>query len=67
MLRTDSLVLWIQVARGGSGAGSKVSYAYFVAFISLLNNMELIKKIYLQATSNRYDREVTKGTLASVK
>jgi len=52
----------LKVARGGSGASSKVSYAYFVAFISLLNNMELIKKIYLQATSNKYDAQVTKGT-----
>ena len=53
------------MARGGSGAGSKVSYAYFVAFISLLNNMELIKKIYLQATSNKFDIEVTKGIILS--
>ena len=49
----------IAVARSSSGASSKVSYAYFVAFISLLNNMELIKKIYLQATSNHHTVEVT--------
>jgi len=54
------------IARGGSGASSKVSYAYFVAFISLLNNMELIKKIYLQATMNRYDVEVTKEEMLQV-
>lgn len=53
----------IAVARGSSNASSKVSYAYFVAFISLLNNMELIKKIYLQATGNNYELEVTKEEL----
>ncbi|XP_052265323.1 electrogenic aspartate/glutamate antiporter SLC25A13, mitochondrial-like isoform X2 [Dreissena polymorpha] len=29
----------------------KISYAFFNAFISLLNNMELVKKIYLAATT----------------
>ncbi len=56
----------IAVARGSSNASSKVSYAYFVAFISLLNNMELIKKIYLQATGNNYELEVTKIFLSSI-
>ncbi|XP_076652552.1 calcium-binding mitochondrial carrier protein Aralar1 isoform X4 [Halictus rubicundus] len=41
-------------------SGRKVSFPYFMAFNSLLNNMELIKRIYLNATNgHRYD-EVTK-------
>lgn len=41
-------------------SGRKVSFPYFMAFSSLLNNMELIKRIYLNATNgHRYD-EVTK-------
>lgn len=66
LLTPDVKANLIAVARGGSGAGSKVSYAYFVAFISLLNNMELIKKIYLQATSNSMTVEVTKEELLQV-
>ena len=38
-----------------------VSYPYFVAFISLLSNIELIKKIYLNATNGSRTVEVTKG------
>lgn len=66
LLTPDVKANLIAVARGGSGTGSKVSYAYFTAFISLLNNIELIKKIYLQATSNRYDQEVTREELLQV-
>lgn len=41
-------------------SGRKVSFPYFMAFNSLLTNMELIKRIYLNATNgHRYD-EVTK-------
>ncbi|XP_076300525.1 calcium-binding mitochondrial carrier protein Aralar1 isoform X4 [Lasioglossum baleicum] len=41
-------------------SGRKISFPYFMAFNSLLNNMELIKRIYLNATNgHRYD-EVTK-------
>ncbi|KAJ8319625.1 hypothetical protein KUTeg_002827 [Tegillarca granosa] len=36
----------ITVALGGE-RHRKISYSYFIAFVSLLNNMELIKKIYL--------------------
>lgn len=43
--------------------GHKISFPYFMAFNSLLNNMELIKKIYLNAThGNRYE-SVTKDEL----
>lgn len=38
----------------------QVSYTYFIAFISLLNNMELVKKIYMAASQRDANREVTK-------
>ena len=44
----------------GQGGGQKISYAYFMAFISLLSNMELIKKVYLNATNGSRTTEVTK-------
>lgn len=40
--------------------GRKVSFPYFMAFNSLLNNMELIKRIYLNATNGHRYQEVTK-------
>jgi len=39
----------------------KISYAYFTAFISLLNNMELMKKIYMAATKRDKEGACTKG------
>jgi purine nucleoside phosphorylase len=48
---------------GGGKHTQKVSYSYFVAFISLLNNMELIRKIFLTSTKGNMSREVTKGNL----
>jgi hypothetical protein len=46
-------------------SGHKVSYAYFVAFISLLRNMELIKKVYLNATNGSRTAELTKVCLTT--
>ncbi|XP_015606454.1 calcium-binding mitochondrial carrier protein Aralar1 isoform X2 [Cephus cinctus] len=43
-----------------SQTGKKVSFPYFMAFLSLLNNMELIKRIYLNATNGHRNQEVTK-------
>ncbi len=40
--------------------GNQVSYAYFVAFISLLNNTELIKRVYLNSTQGSRTEAVTK-------
>lgn len=37
-----------------------ISYPHFVAFISLLNNMELIKKVYLTIANNHENREISK-------
>ncbi|CAH0777344.1 unnamed protein product [Bemisia tabaci] len=47
------------VASAGQG-GHKVSFPYFMAFTSLLNNMELVKRIYLNATQENREQEVTK-------
>nr|XP_033337330.1 calcium-binding mitochondrial carrier protein Aralar1 isoform X4 [Megalopta genalis] len=41
-------------------SGRKISFPYFMAFNSLLNNMELIKRIYLNATNGHRYEEVTK-------
>jgi len=38
-----------------------VSHPYFMAFISLLNNMELLKQIYNSATNRSSVTELTKG------
>ncbi|XP_063704479.1 calcium-binding mitochondrial carrier protein Aralar1 isoform X2 [Culicoides brevitarsis] len=43
--------------------GQKVSFPYFMAFNSLLNNMELIKRVYLNASSGSRVEEVTKENL----
>ncbi|XP_026666502.1 calcium-binding mitochondrial carrier protein Aralar1 isoform X6 [Ceratina calcarata] len=49
------------VAAASTGtSGRKVSFPYFMAFNSLLNNMELIKRIYLNATNGHRFEEVTK-------
>merc|ERR1712038_1981769 len=44
----------------GAAQGQQVSYPYFVAFINLLSNIELIKKIYLNATNGSRTTEITK-------
>ncbi|XP_055629098.1 calcium-binding mitochondrial carrier protein Aralar1 isoform X3 [Toxorhynchites rutilus septentrionalis] len=43
--------------------GHKVSFPYFMAFNSLLNNMELIKRIYLNATGGSRTDSITKDEL----
>lgn len=49
---------WKQVTEG-----HKVSFAYFMAFNSLLNNMELIKRVYLNATGGNRLEPITKDEL----
>ncbi|XP_065169922.1 calcium-binding mitochondrial carrier protein Aralar1 [Atheta coriaria] len=44
----------------GSQTGHKVSFPYFIAFNSLLNNMELAKRIYLNVTNGHRNQEVSK-------
>ncbi|KAJ8267539.1 hypothetical protein COCON_G00127110 [Conger conger] len=48
------------VAVAGGGTSHQVSFSYFNGFNSLLNNMELIKKIYTTLAGSRKDIEVTK-------
>ncbi len=55
----------LQIA-GGEKA-HQVTYPYFIAFISLLNNMELIKKIYMSATKGNTNIELTKGKVFLIK
>ncbi|XP_050463118.1 calcium-binding mitochondrial carrier protein Aralar1 isoform X1 [Cataglyphis hispanica] len=52
----DNLIAAVSVGQ----SGRKVSFPYFMAFNSLLNNMELIKRIYLNATNGHRYQEVTK-------
>ncbi|XP_045350815.1 calcium-binding mitochondrial carrier protein Aralar2 isoform X3 [Leopardus geoffroyi] len=48
------------VAAAGGATSHQVSFSYFNGFNSLLNNMELIRKIYSTLAGNRKDVEVTK-------
>ncbi|CAG2101443.1 unnamed protein product [Medioppia subpectinata] len=49
----------VAVAGGGTG-GHNVTFPYFMAFNSLLNNMELVKRIYLSFTKGNHQLEMTK-------
>ena len=44
-------------------AGHKVSFPYYMAFNSLLNNMEQIKRVYLNATQGNRIEPITKDEL----
>uniref|UniRef100_A0A4W4E6Y7 EF-hand domain-containing protein n=1 Tax=Electrophorus electricus TaxID=8005 RepID=A0A4W4E6Y7_ELEEL len=48
------------VSAAGSGTSHLVSFSYFNAFNSLLNNMELIRKIYSTVAGSRKDTLLTK-------
>ncbi|XP_044761097.1 calcium-binding mitochondrial carrier protein Aralar1 isoform X1 [Coccinella septempunctata] len=50
----------IETAQGSQTGGRKVSFPYFIAFNSLLNNMELVKRIYLNVTNGHRTQEVSK-------
>ncbi|XP_005095774.2 calcium-binding mitochondrial carrier protein Aralar2 [Aplysia californica] len=52
----------ITVVLGGEHQ-RQISYAYFTAFISLLNNIELVKKIYMSATRRDPTKAVHKEEL----
>ncbi|MGH0140843.1 UNVERIFIED_CONTAM: hypothetical protein FKN15_004215 [Acipenser sinensis] len=51
------------VSVAGGSISHQVSFSYFNAFNSLLNNMELIRKIYSTLAGSRKDILVTKGLL----
>ncbi|XP_023349419.1 calcium-binding mitochondrial carrier protein Aralar1 [Eurytemora carolleeae] len=57
-LLTDSVKS--NLAAVASADGNQVSYPYFIAFISLLSNMELIKKVYLNASNGSRMAEIKK-------
>ncbi|KAK1805066.1 hypothetical protein P4O66_019423 [Electrophorus voltai] len=48
------------VAAAGGSTSHQVSFSYFNGFNSLLNNMELVRKIYTTMASHHRDVEVTK-------
>lgn len=50
----------VAAASSNQIGGHLVSFPYFMAFNSLLNNMELVKRIYLNATSGNRSEELTK-------
>ena len=59
-LLTPAITANLRAAASGGNTGQAVSYAFFIAFISLLSNMELTKKVYLNATDGSRTAEVTK-------
>lgn len=54
----DSILVLFQL---GENESEWITYPYFKGLISLLNDMELIKKIYLHITDKVKDKEITKG------
>lgn len=59
-LMTDQVKANITAISKDGANGNQVSYAYFVAFISLLNNTELIKRVYLNSTQGSRTETVSK-------
>ena len=59
---TPSSVRLSSQAAGGS-TSHMVSFSYFNAFNALLNNMELIRKIYSTLAGTRKDTQVTQGNM----
>ncbi|KAM4697529.1 electrogenic aspartate/glutamate antiporter SLC25A12, mitochondrial [Rhinophrynus dorsalis] len=52
------------VSAAGGTISHQVSFSYFNAFNSLLNNMELVRKIYSTLAGTKIDMEVTKEEFA---
>lgn len=53
--------VYLSPQAAGGGTSHMVSFSYFNAFNSLLNNMELIRKIYSTMAGTRKDTLLTKG------
>ncbi|KAM4626865.1 electrogenic aspartate/glutamate antiporter SLC25A12, mitochondrial [Discoglossus pictus] len=53
------------VSAAGGTISHQVSFSYFNAFNSLLNNMELVRKIYSTLAGTRKDLEITKEEFAN--
>eukprot|EP00063_Salmo_salar_P072050 XP_014046885.1 PREDICTED: calcium-binding mitochondrial carrier protein Aralar1-like isoform X2 [Salmo salar] len=66
-IRHHMLTLFVEenlVSAAGGSTSHMVSFSYFNAFNSLLNNMELIRKIYSTLAGTRKDAQVTKEEFA---
>lgn len=61
MVSTNMHYLLVLCQAAGGSTSHLVSFSYFNAFNSLLNNMELIRKIYSTLAGTRKDTLVTKG------
>ncbi|CAH0729174.1 unnamed protein product, partial [Brenthis ino] len=59
-LLTKDLKTKVINASGFPQGERKISFPYYMAFNSLLNNMELIKRVYLNASNGHRTQEVTK-------
>jgi len=54
-------MLFICALKLGDADSELITYPYFKGLISLLNNMELMKKIYLQVTEKNKEKTVAQG------
>uniref|UniRef100_A0A4W5PWQ9 Solute carrier family 25 member 12 n=1 Tax=Hucho hucho TaxID=62062 RepID=A0A4W5PWQ9_9TELE len=66
-IRHHMLTLFVEenlVSAAGGSTSHMVSFSYFNAFNALLNNMELIRKIYSTLAGTRKDAQVTKEEFA---
>ncbi|CAH8570971.1 unnamed protein product [Schistosoma margrebowiei] len=50
----------LTVVLQGEMNGGRITFAYYMAFIALLTNMELVKKVYLSRTNGNAKVELTK-------
>uniref|UniRef100_A0A8C5PNT5 Solute carrier family 25 member 12 n=1 Tax=Leptobrachium leishanense TaxID=445787 RepID=A0A8C5PNT5_9ANUR len=67
-IRSHMLTAFVEenlVSAAGGTISHQVSFSYFNAFNSLLNNMELVRKIYSTLAGSKKDLEVTKEEFAN--
>ncbi|XP_063285797.1 electrogenic aspartate/glutamate antiporter SLC25A12, mitochondrial [Pelobates fuscus] len=67
-IRSHMLTSFVEenlVSAAGGTVSHQVSFSYFNAFNSLLNNMELVRKIYSTLAGSKKDLEVTKEEFAN--
>ncbi|XP_075036744.1 electrogenic aspartate/glutamate antiporter SLC25A12, mitochondrial [Mixophyes fleayi] len=67
-IRSHMLTSFVEenlVSAAGGTISHQVSFSYFNAFNSLLNNMELVRKIYSTLAGSKRDLEVTKEEFAN--
>lgn len=61
-LSLNNDIFWLSPQAAGGSTSHMVSFSYFNAFNALLNNMELIRKIYSTVAGTHRDALVTKGS-----